>query len=135
MKKFLGKDPCNSRKLGKVVAIYETNRLVLSKKVNVLKNSEKLTHPKSSCLRLFSDNFFLQLIKYSVSGIILSNDRYRGKNCHKITVRCCCRTHLTLFILGVCRSVHPSFKDRCFLKNELIILRLNDFYFHRTVFK
>ena len=69
----------------------------------------------------------------SVSGITLTSDKYRRKNSHNITVRSCLRTHLTLFISGACRSAHPSFVNRCFLKNEPIILCLTYFYFHRTV--
>ena len=69
----------------------------------------------------------------SVSGITLTSDKYRRKNSRNITVRSCLRTHLTLFISGACRSAHPSFVNRCFLKNEPIILCLTYFYFHRTV--
>ena len=57
----------------------------------------------------------------------------KERTLHSITVCSCLRTHLTLFISGVCRSAHPSFVNRCFLKNEPIILCLTYFYFHRTV--
>ena len=69
----------------------------------------------------------------SVSGITLTNDKYRRKNSHSITVRSCLRTHLTLFISGACGPAHPSFVNLCFLKNEPIILCLTYFYFQRTV--
>ena len=50
-----GKDLCNSRKLRKAVAIYKTNKLVLSKKYMFLKTrgtAEKVAYSKSSCFRL-----------------------------------------------------------------------------------
>ena len=97
------------------------------KKIDLLKNSEKVPYSKSS--------FYNQLIKYSVSGITLTNDKYRKKNSHSITVRSCLRTHLTLFISGACRSGHSSFVNQCFVKNEPIILCLTNFYFHRTVLR
>ena len=120
MKKSLGKNLCNSRKLKKVVVIKgssKTNKQTSSfQKVNVFKNSEKVPYSKSS--------FYNQLIKYSVSSITLTNDKYRRKNSHSITVCSCFRTHLTLFISGVCRPAHPSFVNWWFLKNEPIILCL-----------
>ena len=129
MKKSLGKNLCNSRKLKKVVVIKgssKTNKQTSSfQKVNVFKNSEKVPYSKSS--------FYNQLIKYSVSGITLTNDKYRRKNSHSITVCSCFRTHLTLFISGVCRPAQSSCVNRCFLKNEPIILCLTYFYFHRPV--
>ena len=69
----------------------------------------------------------------SVFGITLTNDKSRRKNSHRITVRSFLRTHLTLFISGAGRSAHPFFVNRCFLKNEPIILCLTYFYFNRTV--
>ena len=69
----------------------------------------------------------------SVSCITLSNDKYRRKNSDSITVRSCCRTHLTLFVQGACRSANPSFVNRCFLKNKPITMCLTYFYFHRSV--
>ena len=69
----------------------------------------------------------------SVFGITLTNDKSRRKNSHRITVRSFLRTYLTLFISGAGRSAHPFFVNRCFLKNEPIILCLTYFYFHRTV--
>ena len=96
------------------------------------RGSEKVAYSKSSCLRLF---FWNQLIKYSVSDITLNDDKYRRKNSHSITVRSCCRTHLTLLISGLCRSAHPSSISRCLLKNEPITLCLTKFYFHGTVSK
>ena len=91
-----GKEFRNSRKLKKVVAIYKRNKLVLSKKHMSLKTrgSEKVSYSKNSCSRLIFCN---QLIKCSVSGITLSNDKDRRKNSHSITVFRCCRNHLTLF--------------------------------------
>ena len=62
MKKSLGKNLCNSRKLKKVVVIKgssKTNKQTSSfQKVNVFKNSEKVPYSKSS--------FYNQLIKYSL---------------------------------------------------------------------
>ena len=61
--------------------------------------------------------------------------KYRRKISHCITVRSYCQTYLILFISGVCRSAHRSFIHLCFFKNEPIILRSTEFYFHRTVCK
>ena len=60
----------------------------------------------------------------SVSGITLTNDKFTRKNSDSITMCSCFQTHLTVFISGMCRSVHPSFVNRCFLKNEPTILCL-----------
>ena len=51
-----GKDFRNSRKLSKVVVIYKTNKLVLSKKHMSLKtrSSEKVHYSKTSCSRFIS---------------------------------------------------------------------------------
>ena len=66
-----GKDFRNSRTLRKVVAIYQTNKLVLSKKYMSLKtrSSEKVLYSKTNCSRLIFCN---QLIKYSVFLVSLS---------------------------------------------------------------
>ena len=104
--KSLGKDLCNSRKLGKVLAIYKTNKQTSSfQKVNVFKILKKVQKVAFTTSQL-----------NSASGITLTNDKYRRKNSHSITVRSCFRTHLTLFIYGVCRSVHPSFVNGVSLK-------------------
>ena len=60
-----GKDFRNSRKLNKVLAIYKTNKLVLSKKYMSLKSRsvEKVPYSIRRCPRLIFCN---QLIKYSV---------------------------------------------------------------------
>ena len=124
MKKSFG-GPLQFTKVKKGSSDLQNKQASSFQKVDVLKNSEKVPYSKSS--------FYNQLIKYSVSGITLTNDKYRKKNSHSITVRSCLRTHLTLFISRACRSAHPSFVNRCFLKNKPIFLRLTYFYFHRTV--
>ena len=48
----------------------------------------------------------------SVSGITLTNNKYRRKNSQSLTVHSCFQTHLTLFISWVCRSAHPFFVNR-----------------------
>ena len=48
----------------------------------------------------------------------MTTDKYRRNNSHCITVRSCLRTHLTLFILGLCRSVHTSFVNGVPLKTN-----------------
>ena len=60
-----GKELCNSPKLRKVVAIYETSKLVLFFKT---KGSEKVLYSKSSCFRYIFCN---QLIKYSLFSVSL----------------------------------------------------------------
>ena len=69
----------------------------------------------------------------SVSGITLTNDKYRRKNCHSITEHSCFQTHLTLSYWRCAELCTPLLQYRCFLKNEPIILRLTYFNFHRTV--
>ena len=70
-----------------------------------------------------------QLIEYSFSGITLTNNKYRRKNSHNITVRNCCQTHLTLVILD------PSFVGQGLLKDEPITFSLTEFHFHRSLYQ
>ena len=130
-----GKDFWNSRKLRKVVAIYKTNKLVLSKKYISLKTrgSEKVPYSKS-CSRLIFCN---QLIKCSVFLVSF----------WAITVSPC---------LTVVELTRPYFiLSRCPLKNRRMGIAVNssvltyssfviknlknlcltDFYLHRTVCK
>ena len=97
------------------------------------KGSEKVPHSKISDPRL---TFCNQLIKYSVSLVSLwamINTQERTLKA-SLTVRSCCQLHfLILFLLGVCRSAHPSFISWYLLKNEPITLCLTNFCFHRTV--
>ena len=53
-----------------------------------------------------------------VSGITLTNDKYRRKNAHSITLHSCFQTHLTLLISAECRSVNPSFVNGVSLKTK-----------------
>ena len=73
---------------------------------------DKVSYSKSSCLRFI---FCKQLIKYSVSVIILKNSNYRRKNSHTITICSWCPSHLILFIPVVCRcflyKALPSWKS------------------------
>ena len=50
-----GKELYNSRKFKKILAVYQTNKLVFSKKYISLetRSSEKVPYSKSSCSRLF----------------------------------------------------------------------------------
>ena len=84
------------------------------RKADGLTNPGKVPYSKSS--------FYNKLIKYSVSGITLINEKYKRKNSHSITVPSCLPTHLTLFILGACRPAHPSFVNLCFLKLTFIFI-------------
>ena len=65
------------------------------------------------------------------SGITLTNDKNRRKNSYNITVCSWFRTYWTLS--GVSRSVQSTILNRCFFKNEPIILCLTYFYFPWTV--
>ena len=84
-------------------------------------------HNSRKCSRLIFCN---QLTKYSLFLLSLwAMIKHRTKNSYSITVRSCCRAHLTLFI-----SAHPFFISRCSLKtNQLHCARLT--FFHRTVSK
>ena len=103
-----GKGVHNSLKLRKAVAIYKTNKLVLSKKYLSIKarGSEKVIYSKSSYSRLIFFNhgriismvWSIKQILY-VSGITLRSDNDIRKNSETITVRSCSPTHSTLFIL------------------------------------
>ena len=108
-----GKGLHNSRMLRKLVAIYKTHKLILSKKSlkkvqKKERGSEKLPYPKSSCSKLI---FFNQPITYSMFTPSLWAIIITGERTHTITVRSCCRTHLTLFISELSRSLRPC----CFL--------------------
>ena len=89
------------QKLIKVEAIYNRNKLVLSKNYMPLKTRDLEKYLKSSFSRLIFHN---QLIKYSVFGITLSSSKYK-KN-----------------------SPSPFlFISWCFLKNEPITLFVGQF--------
>ena len=104
-----GKDLHNSRKLRKAVAIKLANQLFLvslwkstGKKIETRK---KILYSKSSCSKLiFFDQPTYSMLLVSLWAIIVTEERT-----HIITVRSCCRTHLTIFISGVCRSPRPCF--------------------------
>ena len=104
-----GKSLGDSRKLRKIVTIYKTGKLILSKKSlkkyqKKDRGSEKLTYSKSSCSKLIFINQSITYSMFMVSlwAIIITEERN-----HAITVRSGCRTHLTLFLSRVCRSARP----------------------------
>ena len=82
---------------------------MLDKELRML---DKVAYSKSSCFRFI---FCKQLIKYSVSVIILKNSNYRRKNSHTTTICSWCPSHLILFILAMCRcflyKALPSWKS------------------------
>ena len=135
MKKSFGKVMTDRKtKVKKGSHFYKTNTLVLSKKYMFLntRGLEEVSYSKSSFSRLIFCN---QHVVY-VSGITLSNDKYKRKNSHNMTVRNCCRTHVNFFkwVVGVSQICAPlSFISWYFFKSQPVILCLNDFCYHRTV--
>ena len=103
-----GNDLHNSLKLRKGVAVYKTGKLIISnsylKKVpeKKIEARKKVPYSKSSCSKLV---FFNQPITYSMFLVSLWAIIITEERTHITTVRSCCRTHLTLFLLGECRSV------------------------------
>ena len=98
----------NSRKLRKAVAVYKTGKLIISnrylKKVpkKKIEARKKVPYSKSNCSKFI---FFNQPITYSMFLVSLWAIIITEKRTRITTVRSCCRTHLTLFLLGVRRSV------------------------------
>ena len=95
-----GKGLSNPRKLRKVVAICKTDRQTNSFQKVPEKISKKELYSKSSCSKLI---FFNQPITYSIFMVSLWAATITEERTHTITVHSCCRTHLTLFILGGAR--------------------------------
>ena len=59
-----------------------------------------------------------------VSGITLSNEKYGRKNSQTITVRNCCWSRLTLFMLGVRKFARLTYFHRTFRKQKNIQINL-----------
>ena len=102
-----GKCLHNSRKLRKMVAIYKTYKLILSKKISEKSTRKRIEAWKNYLTqKVATQTYFLWPTNYIfyLYGITLSNNNYRRKNPKHNPVRSYCRTHLILFISGVRRS-------------------------------
>ena len=92
-----------------------------------IRDLEKVPYSKGSCSKFI---FFNQPITYSMFLVSLSAITITEERTHNLTLRRCCRTHVTLFVSGVCRSACPCLlQGCCLLKREPITLCLTDLYF------
>ena len=83
---------------------YKKDKLILSKKSlkkyqKKDRDSEKVPYSKGSCSKL---TFFKEPITYSMFLVSLWAITTTEERIHSIIVRSCCRTHVTLFLSGVC---------------------------------
>ena len=118
-----GEKLCTSRKLRKVVAIYKTNKLVLSKRYisSKTRDPEIVPYSNSSRSRLIFCKYSLFLV--SLRAVIHIEERTLIPSpCVQLLLNSRNPTHIA--------DLQRSFISWCLLKNEL---SLSDFYFHRTV--
>ena len=127
-----GKGFHNARKLRKIVAIYKTDKIILSKKSlkkvpKKDKGSEKVPYSKSRCSKVI---FFNQTMKYSrflvsLWAIIVTEERT-----HTIIVCKLLPNSFNPIYIGCVQIYTPlSFLSCCLLEREPITLCVTDLYF------